>query len=149
MDLAVAPVELHRLLEHDTGQGRSQRGDLREIRLGQAEVVLELGPLGGRERRSKIGLQLGDLGGHLPDVILDALEPLLQHGLTRDLIGHDLRVRIGLRVDFVAVPVVPVEMRVHDVPHGLRGDLPQPLHDRASGRRLSACRPRSRRRRSR
>src|SRR2546425_13108614 len=45
MDLAVAPVELHRLLESDRGQRRLERLDLAQVGFGQPQVGLELGAL--------------------------------------------------------------------------------------------------------
>ena len=135
VDLAVAPVELHRLLEGDRGQGRLERADLAQVGLGEPQVGLELAALG-RARRLDVGLELGDLARHLAHVVLDALESLLEHGLTRDLIGDDLRVGIRRRVGLVAVPVVPVEVRVDHVADRLLRHLAQALDDHLGGRRL-------------
>src|SRR5207245_11149106 len=63
-------------------------------------------------------------------------EPLRHHRLARELVGDDLGVRVRGGVHFVAVPVVPVEVCVHDVTHGLRRDVAQSLHDHASRRGL-------------
>ena len=87
-------------------------------------------------RRAEFGFELRDLRGHLPDVILDALHALLRHRLTGDLVRDDLGARIRLRIDLVAVPVVPVEVRVDHVAHRLARDVAQALHDDAGGRRL-------------
>src|SRR5436309_1557587 len=139
VDLAVAPVELHRLLEGDRRQRRPERPDLGEIRLGEADGGLQPRALGGRPGRGEVGLELGDLLRALADVVLDPLEPLAHHGLARELVGDDLRVRVGGGVHLVAVPVVPVEVRVDHVAHRLRRDLAQPFHDDAGRRGLRVC----------
>src|SRR5216117_4013888 len=139
VDLAVAPVELHRLLEGDRRQRRPERPDLGEIRLGEADGGLQPRALGGRPGRGEVGLELGDLVRALADVVLDPLEPLAHHGLARELVGDDLRVRVGGGVHLVAVPVVPVEVRVDHVAHRLRRDLAQPFHDDAGRRGLRVC----------
>src|SRR5438034_624412 len=139
VDLAVAPVELHRLLEGDRRQRRPERPDLGEIRLGEADGGLQPRALGGRPGRGEVGLELGDLVRALADVVLDPLEPLAHHGLARELVGDDLRVRVGGGVHLVAVPVVPVELRVDHVAHRLRRDLAQPFHDDAGRRGLRVC----------
>jgi hypothetical protein len=135
VNLAVATVELHRLLERDRGQRRLERAHLGQVGLGELEIGLQLAALGGA-RGLDVGLELGDLGRDLAHVVLDALEPLLHHGLARDLIGDDLGVGIGRRVGFVAVPVVPVEVRVDDVAHRLLRHLAKPLDDHLCRRRL-------------
>jgi len=101
------------------------------------QIALEPRPLFRRARGGEVRLQLRDVLRHLADVIADALEPLLQHGLARDLVGHDLGAGVGRRVDLVAVPVVPVEVRVHDVADGLGRDLAQVLDDHARRRGLA------------
>src|SRR3989442_1015016 len=139
VDLAVAPVELHRLLEGDRRQRWPERPELGEIRLGEADGGLQPRALGGRPGRGEVGLELGDLLRALADVVLDPLEPLAHHGLARELVGDDLRVRVGGGVHLVAVPVVPVEVRVDHVAHRLRRDLAQPFHDDAGRRGLRVC----------
>src|SRR3989475_10770767 len=84
----------------------------------------------------EVGLEPGDLGGNLPAMIVDALEALLPHRLARDLVGDDLRTRIRLGVHLVAVPVVPVEVRVDHVAHRLRCDRADPVDDHPGRRGL-------------
>ena len=136
LDLAVTPVELQRPLEGDRRERRPERLDLGQIRPGQPQIRLVPLALRRRARRGEVRLELRDLVRHLTDVVLDALEPLPQHGLARELVGDDLRVGIGGRVHLVAVPVVPVEVRVDDVADRLRRDVAQPLDDHAGRRRL-------------
>src|SRR3989475_11445400 len=61
VDLAVAPVELHRLLEGDRRQRRPERPDLGEIRLGEADGGLQPRALGGGPGRGEVGLWHGHL----------------------------------------------------------------------------------------
>src|SRR2546425_6557408 len=64
MDLAVAPVKLHRLLEGDRRQRRLERLDLGKVRLGQAHAGLEPGALRGDAGRREIGPELGEAAGY-------------------------------------------------------------------------------------
>ncbi len=123
VDLPVAAVELHRPLEGHGGERGLERRHLGEVGLGVRQVGLEPRAISGGRGRGEVGLELGDLAGHLADVVLDALEPLPHHRLARELVGDDLRVGVGGGVDLVAVPVVPVEVRVDDVADGLLRDV--------------------------
>src|SRR2546427_10762403 len=60
VDLAVAPVELHRLLEGDRRQRRPERPDLGEIRLGEEDGGLQPRARGGRPGGGGGGPWAGD-----------------------------------------------------------------------------------------
>ena len=136
MDLPVAPVELHGAVEGHGGQRRLERLHLGVVCLRMLQVIGKLRASLAAARRREVGLDLRDLAGPLADVILDALEPLGGHGLTRDLVRDDLGVRVGGGIDLITVPVIPVEMRVDDVADGLGREVAQLLDDEAGGRGL-------------
>jgi hypothetical protein len=137
MDLPVAPVQLHRAFEGDGGQRGLERRDLAEVGACQAQLLGDSGALIMPPRRGELGLEPGDLGRDLADVVLNALQPFPHHGLARDLVGHDLGARIRLGIDLVAVPVVPVKVGVDDVAHGLRREVAQMVHDDPGRRGLA------------
>ena len=118
------------------GSAGSRARDLAQVRARQAQRLRNPGALVRPPSGGELRLEARDLRGDLADVVLDALEPLAHHGLARDLVGHDLRARIRLGVDFVAVPVVPVEVRVDHVAHGLAGEIAEPVDDDAGRRGL-------------
>ena len=135
LDLAIPTIELHRALKGNRRQRRLERAHLGQIGFGELQIGLELGALRGA-RALNVGLELGDLAWDLAHVVLDALESLLHHRFARDVVGDDLGVGVRLRIDLVAVPVIPVEVRVDHVADGFAGEIAQLLDDHPGRRRL-------------
>jgi hypothetical protein len=69
-------------------------------------------------------------------VVLDALQALPDDGLAGDVVRDHLDVPVGGGVGLVALPVIPVEVRVDHVADGLRRDPSDLLDDDARGRGL-------------
>ena len=137
MDLAV-PLERSACVRSKAIVGRAgpEGADLGQVLLGLAEVRAELRALVGAGGGGELGAQSLDLAGHLAHVVLDALEALPDDRLARDVVRDHLDVAVGGGIRLVALPVVPVEVGVDDVAHGLRRDRPDPLDDGARGRGL-------------
>src|SRR5262249_5415086 len=140
LDLAAALVQCLRRRYRARRQGRLHLLELLEIRLGLPQVRLDARLRLGVARTGRLVLELLDLGGQRGHLLGDerhaAVAALLCEVVLRPFGGDDLDALAGGRVALVALPVIPVEVRVDDLADGLLGHRLNLLVDRAGRGRL-------------
>jgi hypothetical protein len=112
-------LEGHRLGDRSGGERRFEGLEFLQVGFGLLEVRFQTGFLLGIGGPPDLVLELLNLlgeGRQLPFDERDAADPSIGLGqvLPGALGGDDLQVRGGPRIDFVALPVVPVKMGVDD-----------------------------------